>query len=71
MGGRMTLNVVDFPAWLFNFAKDNKVSFFLKPIDTLPLPSITVTEIFKHFLYLRRAFLGNNGSRDPRRSHFT
>jgi hypothetical protein len=38
----------------FNYAKDNKVSFFLKPIDTLPVPSITVTEIFKHVLYLRR-----------------
>jgi hypothetical protein len=38
----------------FNFAKDNKVSFFLKPIDRLPAPSITVTEIFKHVLYLRR-----------------
>jgi predicted nucleic acid-binding protein len=38
----------------FNFAKDNKVSFFLKPVDTLPVPSITVTEIFKHVLYLRR-----------------
>jgi hypothetical protein len=38
----------------FNFAKDNKVSFFLKPVDTLPVLSITVTEIFKHVLYLRR-----------------
>ena len=42
-----------FLSGFFNFAKDNKV-FFLKSTDTLPVPSITVTEIFKHILYLRR-----------------
>ena len=50
------MNVVDSSAWLSYFAGDNNSSVFSKPIealDTLLVPSITVTEVFKHVLRLR------------------
>jgi len=50
------MNVVDSSAWLSYFAGDNNSSIFSKPIealDTLLVPSITVTEVFKHVLRLR------------------
>jgi len=50
------MNVVDSSAWLSYFADDNNSSIFSKPIealDTLLVPSITVTEVFKHVLRLR------------------
>ena len=50
------MNVVDSSAWLSYFAGDNSSSVFSKPIealDTLLVPSITVTEVFKHVLRLR------------------
>lgn len=50
------MNVVDSSAWLSYFAGDNNAGVFAKPIealDTLLVPSITVTEIFKHVLQFR------------------
>ncbi len=50
------MNVVDSSAWLSYFAGDNNAGVFAKPIealDTLLVPSITVTEIFKHVLRFR------------------
>lgn len=50
------MNVVDSSAWLSYFADDNNASIFAKPIeaiDRLLVPSITVTEVFKHVLRLR------------------
>lgn len=50
------MNVVDSSAWLAYFADDNNATIFSKPIEaleTLLVPSITVTEVFKHVLRLR------------------
>ncbi len=50
------MNVVDSSAWLSYFAGDNNSASFSKPIeslDTLLVPSITVTEVFKHVLRLK------------------
>ncbi len=50
------MNVVDSSAWLSYFAGDNNSTVFAKPIeafDTLLVPSITITEVFKHVLRLR------------------
>ncbi len=50
------MNVVDSSAWLSYFSGDNNSSVFSKPIeaiDTLLVPSITVTEVFKHVLRMR------------------
>jgi len=50
------VNVVDSSAWLSYFAGDNNSGVFSKPIealDTLLVPSITVTGVFKHVLRLR------------------
>jgi len=50
------MNVVDSSAWLSYFAGDNNSTSFSKPIeslDTLLVPSITVTEVFKHVLRLK------------------
>jgi len=50
------MNVVDSSAWLSYFAGDNNSTVFSKPIEaleTLLVPSITVTEMFKHVLRLR------------------
>jgi len=50
------MNVVDSSAWLSYFSGDDNSSIFSKPIeaiDTLLVPSITVTEVFKHVLWLR------------------
>lgn len=45
------MNVVDSSAWLSYFAGDRSVSHFAGPIEDLEkllVPSITLTEIFKH-----------------------
>ena len=45
------MNVVDSSAWLSYFAADANASRFAKPIENLPqllVPSITLTEVFKH-----------------------
>ena len=50
------MNVIDSSAWLSYFAGDKNSSSFSKPIETLDLllvPSITVTEVFKHVLRLK------------------
>ncbi len=50
------MNVVDSSAWLSYFSDDNNSNVFSKPIEaleTLLVPSITVTEVFKHVLRLR------------------
>ncbi len=50
------MNVVDSSAWLSYFAGDKNSTSFSKPIeslDTLLVPSITVTEVFKHILRLK------------------
>jgi len=50
------MNVVDSSAWLSYFAGDNNSAVFSKPIEaleTLLVPSVTVTEVFKHVLRLR------------------
>lgn len=50
------MNVIDSSAWLSYFAGDKNSSSFSKPIeslDTLLVPSITVTEVFKHILRLK------------------
>lgn len=50
------MNVVDSSAWLSYFSDDNNSTVFSKPIEaleTLLVPSITVTEVFKHVLRLR------------------
>lgn len=47
------MNVVDSSAWLSYFAGDNNSSKFAKGIENLDLllvPSITITEVFKHVL---------------------
>ncbi|MBN4059913.1 MAG: VapC toxin family PIN domain ribonuclease [SAR86 cluster bacterium] len=47
------MNVVDSSAWLSYFAGDNNSSKFAKGIENLELllvPSITITEVFKHVL---------------------
>ena len=50
------MNVIDSSAWLSYFAGDKNSTSFSKPIeslDTLLVPSITVTEVFKHVLRLK------------------
>lgn len=50
------MNVVDSSAWLSYFAGDKNSTSFSKPIETTELllvPSITVTEVFKHVLRLK------------------
>ncbi len=50
------MNVVDSSAWLSYFAGDKNSTSFSKPIESLDLllvPSITVTEVFKHVLRLK------------------
>jgi len=50
------MNVIDSSAWLSYFAGDKNSTSFSKPIeslDTLLVPSITVTEVFKHILRLK------------------
>lgn len=50
------MNVVDSSAWLSYFAGDKNSASFSKAIeslDTLLVPSITVTEVFKHVLRLK------------------
>jgi predicted nucleic acid-binding protein len=50
------MNVVDSSAWLSYFAGDKNSTIFSKPIESLDLllvPSITVTEVFKHVLRLK------------------
>lgn len=50
------MNVIDSSAWLSYFAGDKNSTSFAKPIeslDTLLVPSITVTEVFKHVLRLK------------------
>lgn len=50
------MNVVDSSAWLSYFAGDKNSTSFSKPIEslsTLLVPSITVTEVFKHVLRLK------------------
>jgi len=50
------MNVVDSSAWLSYFADDKNSALFSKPIESLDLllvPSITVTEVFKHVLRLK------------------
>jgi len=47
------MNVVDSSAWLSYFAADANAARFAKPIEDLPnllVPSITLTEVFKHVL---------------------
>jgi len=47
------MNVVDSSAWLSYFAGDKNAVSFAKPIESLDkllVPSITVTEVFKHVL---------------------
>lgn len=47
------MNVVDSSAWLSYFADDQNASKFAKTIENtaeLIVPSITITEIFKHIL---------------------
>ncbi|PCI63384.1 MAG: VapC toxin family PIN domain ribonuclease [Gammaproteobacteria bacterium] len=50
------MNVIDSSAWLSYFAGDKNSSSFSKPIESLDLllvPSIVVTEVFKHVLRLK------------------
>jgi len=50
------MNVVDSSAWLSYFAGDKNAGSFAKPIeslDTLLVPSITITEVFKSILRQR------------------
>lgn len=50
------MNIVDSSAWLSYFADDKNSNSFSKPIETLDMllvPSITVTEVFKHVLRLK------------------
>ena len=50
------MNVVDSSAWLSYFAGDKNSTSFSKPIESTELllvPSITVTEVFKHVLLLK------------------
>ncbi len=50
------MNVVDSSAWLSYFAGDKNSTSFSKPIESIDLllvPSITVTEVFKHVLRLK------------------
>ena len=50
------MNVVDSSAWLSYFAGDKNASVFASPIenlDKLLVPSITITEVFKHVLRQR------------------
>ena len=45
------MNVVDSSAWLSYFAGDSNAGVFAKPIENLSrllVPSITLTEVFKH-----------------------
>lgn len=47
------MNVIDSSAWLSYFAGDKNSGFFAKGIeklDSLLVPSITITEVFKHVL---------------------
>lgn len=47
------MNVIDSSAWLSYFAGDENSAFFSKAIeklDGLIVPSITITEVFKHIL---------------------
>jgi predicted nucleic acid-binding protein len=47
------MNVIDSSAWLSYFAGDKNSAFFAKGIeklDDLIVPSITLTEVFKHIL---------------------
>jgi len=47
------MNVVDSSAWLSYFAGDKNAAAFAKPIeavDSLLVPSITITEVFKNVL---------------------
>jgi len=50
------VNVVDSSAWLSYFAGDKNAAVFsgaIENIDLLLVPSITITEVFKHVLRLR------------------
>ena len=50
------MNVVDSSAWLSYFTGDKNSTSFSKPIESTELllvPSITVTEVFKHVLRLK------------------
>ena len=50
------MNIVDSSAWLSYFAGDKNARLFAKPIealDTLLVPSITITEVFKSVLRQR------------------
>jgi predicted nucleic acid-binding protein len=50
------MNVVDSSAWLSYFAGDKNAGTFARPIeaiDELLVPGITVTEVFKCFMYQR------------------
>ncbi len=47
------MNVIDSSAWLSYFAGDGNSSYFAKAIEKdeeLIVPSITITEVFKHIL---------------------
>jgi predicted nucleic acid-binding protein len=47
------MNVVDSSAWLSYFADDSNAAIFSQPIEELEkliVPSITITEVFKHIL---------------------
>ena len=47
------MNVVDSSAWLSYFAGDKNSAIFSKPIESLDkllVPSIIITEVFKHVL---------------------
>jgi toxin FitB len=47
------MNVIDSSAWLSYFAGDKNSAFFAKGIeklDNLIIPSITITEVFKHIM---------------------
>ena len=47
------MNVVDSSAWLSYFADDSNAEIFSQPIEELEkliVPSITITEVFKHIL---------------------
>jgi predicted nucleic acid-binding protein len=50
------MNVVDSSAWLSYFASDSNATVFAEPIEKLSellVPSITITEVFKHVLRQR------------------
>lgn len=50
------MNVVDSSAWLSYFAGDGNAAVFAEPIEALAallVPSITITEVFKHVLRQR------------------